>query len=339
MEEVAVRTGLAVSQLEALESGALPHIPDRVVILKTLRRYADALGLPGDRLVLALIDLWPSPGPGGVSSVAVPEAAMAGSFGTTSVGGLSAGNDPLVEGAATASLYAEFDTAAVPQVYEEDDPTASHPAGPPPISGAFMDTGVTTAVGRPDRSRSPRPKRAPLALRLLVAVVGIAVVLGTVGLIAYEVRPSWFHQLGFGQSTTATTSAAPRPSSPATTAPTKPTTTHRSGVGAKTPTASALTVASSASDSATVTVRGVNPTVRVEASGGDCWVSVTSSQQSNPVFANVMSDGSHQDFPLGQSLVVQLGSGAGKAEVLQGSKVIGTYTPPNAPFTVTFTPA
>ena len=61
LEDVSARTGLNLLQLEALESGTVDRIPDRVVVLKTLRRYADFLGLPGDRFVLAMVDHWPSP--------------------------------------------------------------------------------------------------------------------------------------------------------------------------------------------------------------------------------------------------------------------------------------
>ena len=61
LEDVAARTGLNLHQLEALETGTVDRIPDRVVVLQTLRRYADFLGLPGDRFVLAVVDHWPSP--------------------------------------------------------------------------------------------------------------------------------------------------------------------------------------------------------------------------------------------------------------------------------------
>ncbi len=217
----------------------------------------------------------------------------------------------------------------------EEDPTASHPNGPAPISGAFVDTGVNAAVRRRSRPRRERPRprrdrprRAPLVLRVLVGVVGLAVLLGSVGLVLYALKPSWFHSLGIGGPNAPTSSSAgPSPS-------------HRP-TPSSTPTTSSspVTVTSSGFDTATVTVRGNNPTIRVSATGGDCWVSVTTPQQSNPIFSTVLNDGGQQDFPMGQSISIQLGSGAGHTYVLQGSKVVGSYTPPNAPFTVTFTPA
>jgi hypothetical protein len=259
-----------------------------------------------------------------------------------------AGTETLVvDPPARESLYTDFDTAAVPRIYVENDPTASNPIGPPQIAGAYLDTGVHGAVGRGGGAPLRRPKRPARLLRWLVALVGLAVLLGCVGLVLYASKPSWFHKIGIGQSTPATTAT----STPATTAPTNhrpaggggspPTTAgHRSpGHPGGPPSTSALTVSDSGSGTATVSVRGTKPTIRISANGGPCWVTVTASGQTNPEFAAIINPGDQQSFPMGQSLMVQLGSGAGQATVLQGSKVLGTYTPATAPVNVTFQPA
>ena len=332
-----------MAQLDALETGAVAHIPDRLVILKTLRRYAESLGLPGDRLVLALVDLWPSTGPPPppTGSFAVPEAARTGAMAATAVG---VGTETLVVAPpARESRYTDLDTAAVPQVYVEEDPTASNPLGPPPIAGAYLDTGVHAAVGRSGGSglgRPKRPRRPARLLRWLVILVGLAVLLGSVGLVIYALKPSWFHKIGIGQSAPTN----PSTSVPATTAPANHPPSHGGGSPPTTaahhptghPGGSAFTVATSGTDTATITVRGNNPTIKIAAVGGDCWVTVTADGQSNPEFASIISAGGEQDFPMGHSLTVQLGSSAGQATVAEGSKVLGTYTPATAPINVTF---
>ncbi|MGH9092202.1 MAG: helix-turn-helix domain-containing protein, partial [Acidimicrobiales bacterium] len=77
LEDVSARTGLPLEQLQAIETGTVERIPDRVAILRTLRRYADHLGLPGDRFVLAAVDHWPTTLGHPTTVVAVPPAAGA----------------------------------------------------------------------------------------------------------------------------------------------------------------------------------------------------------------------------------------------------------------------
>src|SRR5487761_1592506 len=59
VKDVSTRTGIPVAQLRAAETGAL-NLPDQLSTLKTVRRYADFLGLPGDRYALALLEHWPT---------------------------------------------------------------------------------------------------------------------------------------------------------------------------------------------------------------------------------------------------------------------------------------
>ncbi len=59
IEDVYDQIAIPVADLESLESGTIDRMPDRVQLLKALRRYAEFLGLPGDRFALTLIDRWP----------------------------------------------------------------------------------------------------------------------------------------------------------------------------------------------------------------------------------------------------------------------------------------
>jgi hypothetical protein len=92
IEDVSARTGLALDQLQGLENGALDASADRMAVLRTLRRYADFLGLPGDRYVLALVDHWPAPA--APPAAAVPAPPSTGSPLVTAIsspGGLATG--------------------------------------------------------------------------------------------------------------------------------------------------------------------------------------------------------------------------------------------------------
>ena len=61
LHDVGMRTGIPVEQLRAAETGVLDR-PDGLATLKTVRRYADFLGLPGDRFALAILERWPTKG-------------------------------------------------------------------------------------------------------------------------------------------------------------------------------------------------------------------------------------------------------------------------------------
>ena len=53
------RLGRPITLLEALEAGDLGALPDQVLALSTLRRYAAFLSLDGDAMALQLLDAWP----------------------------------------------------------------------------------------------------------------------------------------------------------------------------------------------------------------------------------------------------------------------------------------
>jgi transcriptional regulator with XRE-family HTH domain len=59
LSEAATLTGITVSDIEALESGRVLDLPDRIETLQNLRRYVDTLELSGDAFVLAVLAAWP----------------------------------------------------------------------------------------------------------------------------------------------------------------------------------------------------------------------------------------------------------------------------------------
>src|SRR5579862_9188980 len=61
LRDVSMRTGIPQDQLRAAETGSFDR-PDGLAALKTVRRFADHLGLPGDRYALAILEQWPTRG-------------------------------------------------------------------------------------------------------------------------------------------------------------------------------------------------------------------------------------------------------------------------------------
>ena len=58
LKDVSERTGLPSELLRAAEVGTLDE-SDQLGTLRTVRHYADFLGLPGDRYALAVLECWP----------------------------------------------------------------------------------------------------------------------------------------------------------------------------------------------------------------------------------------------------------------------------------------
>ena len=77
--------------------------------------------------------------------------------------------------------------------------------------------------------------------------------------------------------------------------------------------------------------------VRISAQGGDTWVSATSPLSKQPSFEGILDAGQSRLVSANHQLTVQIGSTAARVEVLVDNKVVGTYVPPGAPFTMTFT--
>jgi hypothetical protein len=331
LEDVSARTGLPLEQLQALESGTVERIPDRVAILRTLRRYADHLGLPGDRFVLAAVDQWPTTLGHPTTIVAVPPA-------TSSSAG--AGPPPAAPTAAQ-----PFDTGVVPlaastlaargvppsggattQVARTAAPPAPRPAaGPRGGTGqvpttSLVDTGVVPAFQPPVPPRGSRGPRTPLGLRILVGVAGLAVLAGVAGLAVDHYEPGWLQDLGITHRPH-TPQAQDDAASTSTTSGTTPKTT--------------FAVAATTAGSATLAVRSPTFTVQLTAVGGSSWVQATGAGKSAPTYAGVLTPGTSQTLTATHSMVVLIGSVAAHLAVSIDGKAVGTYVPTAAPFTVT----
>jgi len=305
LDDVSGRAGLAVSQLDALESGTADRIPDRVIVLKTLRRYADALGLPGDRYVLSMVEHWPAATvPPGASPTVAIQQTPAG----TRVPVKTATPSPVDTGAIPVT------SAVRPPRVEEPASSVSSGTGASVPSSAqvnlLVDTGVTPAVG-PAPVRKPK---APLLLKVVVAVVFLAVIVGVAGLVIHRYEPKWLNSLGI---THAHNSAG-----------------HHHTTTTAVP--AVFTVASTSATGATFHIRAPSFLIRVEPVGTASWMQATDGQHVSPIFAGVVGAGQVKDFLGLQSFTLEVGSPTAHVFISVGNKVVGFYFPPAAPFTMQF---
>jgi len=339
LEDICVRTGLPLAQLEALESGTVDRMPDRVATVRALRAYANYLGLSGDQFALTLVDLWPSSAaaaqppvvdlrsPTGV--VPAPSAPTAAVPGIELVATVDPGMPTGQVGAVATALAGTWPT------------TGAHAAVPVANVTGFADTGLTPMVTatphRPQRER--RRPGAPLWLRIVVGVVALAVVVGVAGLIIQEVHPSWLRSIGIthGPSPTDANSGGGNSGNANSGGGSSGGTANPTARSTTTTKPSAFTVASTTATSATVHVAAATFDVEVTAQDNPSWVQVTAPGQDAPLFAGILEAGQSQTFPVNQSLVVQVGSAAAHLFVSSHGHNLGFYFPPAAPFTVTLT--
>jgi hypothetical protein len=336
LEDVAARTGLNLHQLEALETGTVDRIPDRVVVLKTLRRYADSLGLPGDRFVLALVDHWPSPAatPPVVSvpprpMAAAPVAAV-GAAATFAVHDPPAPTDVVPAAAVTriespalvtprptgvASTTAQVNAVASTTGQVQAVPTTGQVQAVP-------NTGVVPAV-RSKPAGTARRRRPAVGLSVAVGILGVAVVLGVGALLVHHYEPHWLVDIGVTNSPTTTTGTHGGSTT---------TTTHHT----TTPPANAVTVTTTSANAANLAVHASTFQVTLTAIGGSSWVQATQSGQPTPIFSGVLAPGQTKVFPVDHPLQVEVGSVAAHVVVSTGLHRLGSYVPPAAPFTMTF---
>jgi transcriptional regulator with XRE-family HTH domain len=344
LEDVSARTGLPLEQLQVLEIGTVERIPDRVAILRTLRHYADHLGLPGDRFVLAMVDQWPTTISRATSVVAVspvaevpavappsfPDRIVAAPVHPPDTGVVPA-SPPAVAAApagapavAGGALLADRDPV---QATAHDLPrtmsarsSGLHAGGDPLPTITAVDTGVVPAYQPPATARpGPRGPRTPLGLRVLVGVAAVAVLVGVAGLLVDHYQPHWLRDLGITHGPQP--SGTQRTSGSSTTSPAPPQPT--------------FAVASSTADTATLAVRSASFTVEVTAVNGSSWVQATGTGKTSPTFASVLTSGGTHTFSAQHSLVMMVGSVAAHLSVSVQGKTVGTYVPTAAPFTVT----
>jgi hypothetical protein len=316
MEDVSVRTGLPLAQLEALEAGTADRIADRVTVLKTLRRYADFLGLPGDRYVIALVDYWPAQSTQAPPIVAL-QATGAGAAGAQPTG---SGTEPTgavpIATAVSGTHIPPPSTTTTPRVAASPpDPAATQtPLG-------MADTGVTPVITLPSGTGADdtkRPLHTPLALRLVVGLVALAILAGLAVLVLHRYEPHWLDSLGITHS-----GQPPGGDTRKSTVP------HSSAPGV-------FTVTSTSSDAASFEVRAPVFLVRVIPVGGDSWMQATEAGKANPTFAGVLGSGQSKYFFVQHSLTLEVGSADAHVFVSVGTKVVGFYYPPTAPYTMTF---
>ncbi|MGH8982210.1 MAG: helix-turn-helix domain-containing protein, partial [Acidimicrobiales bacterium] len=188
LRDVSWRTGIPQDQLREAETGLLVE-RNGLATLKTVRRYGDFLGLPGDRFALAILEDWPTrssgarqgPGRAGATAptplqtgqtAAVPvcgEPTAAAPHAGETRGGARTGQLARQAGATTAGAPpgskwrtgATAPTAAVSRIAGgTDDPDATSWSGI-----AFSDTGMAPAVRARDSQIVRRHRHVPAVLQ------------------------------------------------------------------------------------------------------------------------------------------------------------------------------
>jgi Helix-turn-helix domain/Domain of unknown function (DUF4115) len=325
VSDAAARAGLGSAVVEALESGNVGPHHDRIATLRSLRAYADSLGLPGSDYVLVAVEQWPAADPlptlGGetavVPVVSISSAPAGGHFPVGGHGSVWPGDATGVTDATTTGVM-------------ETRPTSLNDTGRLPA----LDTGRVPAV---DTGQVPAVHfGVPRLLKFMVGLLTVLVVLGAAALIERGHLNGWFDS---GKSTTTRwvddaksalgiTSGTSGHGHHATTTPT---------TAAKSITASKVTMRPGPGLSENISVAATSFTVKVVATKGPCWVSVTTAPGLKPLFEGDLQPGQSHSFVVTNTLTVQTGSAAGGTLLYEGIKPLGFYFPPKAPFTINFT--
>lgn len=331
LNDVSLQTGLPAGELDALETGTVDRIPDRVHILKVLRRYADFLGLPGDRYVVVLVDHWPA------SATVMPP--------VVSVNGI-----PAAMGAPTGAVAAPVTPAPVsarddaggngvaPPTSLMTGPVGTADVGPATaqVPGLLQDTGVQPAVPPASVGARRRRRGAPAVLRAVVIVVAVLVVVALAGLAVNHFQPRWLHRIGIN-----TSSDSPSTTAAATTATSAPGAgstgvAPAAGPSRPAPSQAAFSVGTSTASGVSFAVRAPSYTVNVRAVGGEAWVEASADNGAHDEFAGILSPGQTKSFSAQQTFTLSIGSRAANISVTDGHKLLGVYVPTVAPYTLTF---
>jgi len=328
------QTEIPIEQLQDLESGTVDRLPDRVAILKALSRYAAFLDLPSDQFVMTLVEHWPT-GAAGPAPVVVVHNGPATT--ATTEPPVSAPAAPLIPRAPADDLSAPVVSPPAPANGSRPTSIGVPAVGTPvlegrhnttaPVPTVMADTGVTPAV-----RRTVGDGLLMVFVRSLVVVAMILVAVGTAWLVINKVHPQGLADLrlpytshGAGGVGVATT--------PTPTLTTHATTPHPA-IRASAP---AMHLLSADASQASFSVSTPQFAVRISAQGGDTWVSASGPLSSQPDFQGIVKSGQSQLVTADHQLTVQIGSTAARVAVQVNSRVIGTYVPPGAPFTMTFT--
>jgi len=323
LDAVSAQTGIPVEQLHDLESGTVDRLPDRVAVLKALSRYAAFLQLPGEQFVMTLVEHWPTGA--GAPAPAVHNGQSPGSAAS------APRNAP-----PRRARPDDLSTRAIPLTRHEDKVTS---VGLPIVEGrhnstaqvpmVMADTGVTPAI----RRRLPADGLLMVVVRSLVVVAALLVALGTAWLVVNRVHPQWLADLRLPYTSSGVGGPAAPGQSSATTTPAATKSTPAAVSSAR----PALHLLSANGSQASFSVSTPLFAVRISAQGGDTWVSASGPLSSQPSFEGIVKSGQSQLVSADHQLTVQIGSTAARVAVQVNSRVIGTYVPPGAPFTMTFT--
>jgi hypothetical protein len=324
----AVRAGLGIDTLAALETGNVGQQHDRIATLRAMRTYADSLGLPGADYVLVAIEQWPSVGPiliTGADTAVVPVVSI-----TSAPPG---GHAPA---GGHGSLWTSGDVTGVADVTSTGvmgrvGSAVVHDTGQLPILDTgrvpLITTGEVPAIGM----------AAPRMLKVMIGVVAFLVVLGAVALVEHDRIDGWSHSVrttttGWVNDTKSALGMTTKPSGHHKTTATTTTATKASG-------ATKVTLqAVPGGLAANFTVSAASFTVKVEAVKGACWVDATTPGTAQPVFAQDLLAGQSHAFVVTQPTTIETGSAAGRAFFYRGNKLIGFYFPAKAPFKMNFIP-
>ncbi|HVB90795.1 MAG TPA: helix-turn-helix transcriptional regulator [Acidimicrobiales bacterium] len=303
VEEAASLAALTSGEVEDLESGAVSRMRDRVETLRSLRRYADALGLPGHDFLLAVVELWPPP-------ERVPSRpGDSGQVPTVSVSAApEGGHSPAGDGRTGVTDF------SISGVVSPLAPSPIHDTGQIPI----VDTGEIPAV-----RQSP-----PTWLKGLVVAAGILVVLGIFALTEHSHFSAWTRMTSRdpGHWIHDAEVAAGLTSNPAGHSP------ARANRGLP----SVVMVQNPAANLVTVNVHASHFTVKIAAVKYPSWVQVTDTNQQAPIFEQVLAGGADYSFSVQGTMTVETGSGSARAYLYEDGKFIGFFFPTKAPYTLTF---
>lgn len=340
--DVSRRLGIPEDLLRAAESGTLGRA-DQLSTLKTVRRFADLLGLPGDRYALAILEQWPTaagaapasrPGTGRRDEPTAATPAVARGAGAWGAGaGAWAGSESelfgspftpfdveLAYGADYVPLDGRFDDLTTMQPIDTGDATGIVPAVPIATTGSVV-----------------RPTAMPAGMRVAAAVLAAAVVAGGALLAVDQVHPSWLRHIGLARTTVApATPVGPHHADAAGTAARHGAGSSASGTAGASGAVvtDALHPRSTSRSTASLDAGRAPVHLTISSVGGPCWVQVTSPTSSATMFAGVVPAGAHRSFTVQHGASVELGSAAGRVSVTSRSGRLTTYQPAAAPFTL-----
>ena len=343
-------TGVTLGCLEAIETGHVLGYGDQVMILAGLRRYATYLGLDGDALALAMLDVWPAAAPvtggltrdgqvgphmpgsgalhGGPAVAAAPQRDPDATWMTGAVAGPLMPNvaparpaSPIEaaahHGGGSAALEAPLAPAMASPWFSSDAPTGVHD-----ILTMTSQVPIVSGPGDPRRAQRDgappvyrKRRRIPLALRFALFLTVALLAVGGAGLAVDRWHPQWLQDLHIVRSHVAS------PGSAITTTTTVP---HFHSL-------------TSSPSGATYAVPARRFAVNIGISQ-PTWIQVTTSSSSAPVYTGVLQpQGQIQTFRANGDISVVIGAGGTVVSVSVNGKAIAMLKPPSAPYTLTFT--